>query len=278
MTLKKATLSQPSIRPFLKWAGGKFRISDKIRRSLPKGKRLIEPFVGSAAVFLNTDFERYTLNDINPDLINLFKWLKRDKNEFIAFCKTFFTEKTNDKSVFLNYREEFNQSKDEHLKAALFVYLNRHAFNGLVRYNQGGEFNTSFGSYTKPYFPEQEMKRFTEKVHRAKFVCQDFAKIMEQAEKGDVVYCDPPYVPLSLTSNFTSYHSGGFDLAKQKQLVALAKKLSSRGIPVIISNHDTEFVQELYSDAKIESFFVQRNISCQGKKRHKTREILAVFQ
>ncbi len=278
MTLKETPPALNAVRPFLKWAGGKYRISSKIRRSLPQGKRLIEPFVGSGAVFLNTDYERYTLNDINPDLINVFKWLKREKHAFITFCKSFFTEKTNEKSVFLEHRELFNTSNDSRLKAALFVYLNRHAFNGLVRYNQSGEFNTSFGSYRKPYFPKKEMLTFSEKISKAKFVCQDFAKVMKQAEKGDVIYCDPPYVPLSVTSNFTSYHSGGFDLDKQRELVTLAQTLAARGIPVIISNHDTEFVQDLYQDAETESFYVQRNISCQGQKRHKTREILAVFQ
>lgn len=270
-------ISQQYSRPFLKWAGGKYKITDVIRQTLPQGKRLIEPFAGSGAVFLNTDFERYTLNDINQDLINVFRWLKREKHDFIDYCKRFFTAKGNTKPTFLSRREQFNTAEDSRLKAALFVYLNRHAFNGLVRYNQSGEFNTSFGSYRKPYFPVDEMLAFAKKATLAKFACQDFSKVMQSAEKGDVIYCDPPYVPLSGTSNFTSYHASGFDLDKQRELVDLAKSLAAKGIPVVISNHDTEFVRSLYQGASIKSFYVQRSISCLGEKRNKTREIMATF-
>ena len=227
-------------RPFLKWAGGKYKLANLIKTTIPSGKRLIEPFVGSGAIFLNTDYKRYTLNDINKDLINVFKYLKREKVDFIDYCRTFFTEKSNTKPVFLSNRDPFNTTEDKRLKAALFIYLNRHAFNGLIRYNQSGEFNTSFGSYIRPYFPYKEMLNFSKKVQSAKLMCQDFSDVMRQAVPGDVIYCDPPYVPLSGTSNFTSYYSTGFCLAKQQALVSLAKTLANKGIPVIISNHDTQ--------------------------------------
>ncbi|HAU0282340.1 TPA: Dam family site-specific DNA-(adenine-N6)-methyltransferase [Legionella pneumophila] len=265
------------IRPFLKWAGGKFQIINKIRASLPKGSRLIEPFVGSGAVFLNTNYDKFILADINADLINLFEHLRIEKHNFIHFCKQFFGDEFNKKSTFLSLRSEFNSTTDNHLKAALFLYLNRHSFNGLMRYNSSGKFNTAFGDYKKPYFPENEMLAFIQKSGKAEFKCADYSLIMGEATKGDVVYCDPPYVPLSASANFTKYHSTAFGQQDQKRLVDLARELASKGIPVILSNHDTAFTQNLYQGSNIISFDVQRNISCNGNTRGRTREVLALF-
>lgn len=265
------------IRPFLKWAGGKFQIINKIRASLPKGARLIEPFLGSGAVFLNMNYGKYLLADINADLINLFEHLKFEKHDFIYFCKQFFNDEFNKKSTFLSMRSEFNLTKDSYLKAALFLYLNRHAFNGLMRYNISGKFNTAFGDYKKPYFPENEMLTFIQKAEKAEFKCADYSLIMNEATKGDVVYCDPPYVPLSASANFTKYHSTAFGQEEQGRLVDLARELASKGIPVILSNHDTAFTQNLYQGSSIISFDVQRNISCNGSTRGRARELLALF-
>lgn len=223
--------SRPHTRPFLKWAGGKIQIIDKIRQALPSGNRLIEPFLGSGAVFLNTNYDKFLLADINYDLITVFRYLKSEKEFFIAFCKQFFTEQYNMKSAFLSLRAEFNSTRDIRLKSALFLYLNRHAFNGLMRYNSEGKFNTAFGDYKKPYFPEKEMLAFIKKAKNAEIKCADYSMIMNQAISGDVVYCDPPYVPLSLTANFTKYHSTEFGQAKHENLVELAKQLAKKRDP-----------------------------------------------
>lgn len=265
------------LRPFLKWAGGKFQVINKIRESLPVGNRLIEPFVGAGSVFLNSNYDQFLLADINNDLINTFTYLKSEKEDFIAFCSKFFINEFNTKDAFLSLRAEFNSTKDNYLKAALFLYLNRHAFNGLVRYNSSGSFNTAFGDYKKPYFPENEMLVFIQKAKRAEFRCADYSVIMEEAIKGDVVYCDPPYVPLSASANFTKYHSNNFGQEDQMRLVKLAKELAAKGIPVILSNHDTAFIQNLYQGSSIISFDVQRNISCHGSSRGRAREVLALF-
>lgn len=265
------------IRPFLKWAGGKFQIISKIRSSLPEGNRLIEPFLGSGSVFLNTNYEQFLLADINEDLINLFQHLKVEKSDFIYFCKKFFNTEFNSQSVYLSLRSEFNSTKDSYLKSALFLYLNRHSFNGLIRYNSSGKFNTAFGDYKQPYFPEKEMFTFIQKAEKAEFRCADYGIIMKEAIKGDVIYCDPPYVPLSASANFTKYHSTVFGLEEQRRLVELAKELAAEGIPVIISNHDTAFIQSLYQGSRIISFDVQRNISCNGNTRTRAREVLALF-
>ena len=264
-------------RPFLKWAGGKFRLISKIQQSLPAGARLIEPFAGSGSVFLNTQFEEYVLADINQDLISCFSYLQKEKEVFIASCREFFQDDYNNKKAIHALRQEFNTTTDKRLKAVLFVYLNRHCFNGLMRYNGSGYFNTSFGQYVKPYFPEHEMLVFANKAPSARIMCANYMESMACAVKGDVIYCDPPYVPLSLTSYFTKYHTAGFGQEDQEQLVETAKNLSRKGIPVLLSNHDTEYVRNLYEGAKIIRFDVQRNISCQGDFRNTAPELLALF-
>lgn len=271
------TPEQQKYRPFLKWAGGKYHIAERIQQSLPSGGRLIEPFAGAGSIFLNTSFDKYLVNDINQDLIQVYQYLKKEKHKFIEYCRSFFIEQNNEKTKFVELRTLFNQTEEPRLKAALFIYLNRHAFNGLMRYNQTGEFNTSFGSYKKPYFPEKEMLYFAEKLKKARLSSKNFACIMRQAKKGDIVYCDPPYMPLSLTANFTSYHSSSFGLKEQEQLADLAKELANKSIPVIISNHDTALVKELYKDAQLDSFEVPRFISCNVNNRKKAKEVLAFF-
>jgi len=264
-------------KPFLKWAGGKTKLCDRINEILPNGNRLIEPFVGSGAVFLNTNFEEYYLTDSNSDLINTFNHIKNDGVEFIEYVKEFFIPENNTKEKYLEFREIFNSTLDTRLKSALFIYINRHCFNGLCRYNSKGGFNVPFGKYNKIYFPENEMIFFHEKSKKAIFAVCDYKQSMENANTGDVVYCDPPYIPLSHTANFTTYSSGGFDLDEQENLVNIALKLKSKNIPVVISNHSTEWTINHYSDGIITEFEVQRNISCKGTERNKVKELLVLF-
>ncbi len=265
------------MKPFLKWAGNKYQIVERIKAQLPMGKRLIEPFVGSGALFVNTDYAAYLLADANDDLIQLYQYLQAEGDDFIDYCRQFFVLENNTKEQFYHFRTEFNSSTDSRYKAALFIYLNKHCFNGLCRYNQKGEYNVPFGRYKKPYFPEKEMVFFHQKAQNARFLHADFANVMAAAEAGDVIYCDPPYVPLSETANFTSYSSGGFGVAEQQALTRQALVCARRGIPVIISNHDTEFVRAEYASARIEAFDVQRYISCNGSNRGKAAELLAIF-
>jgi len=265
------------MKPFLKWAGNKYQIVDRIKEQLPVGKRLIEPFVGSGAVFVNTDYEAYLLADANGDLIQLYQYLQNEGDAFIAYSRQFFVPENNIKTQFYHFRAEFNNTADTRYKSALFLYLNKHCFNGLCRYNQKGEYNVPFGRYKKPYFPEKEMQHFHQRAQNAEFCHEDFATVMAAAKLGDVIYCDPPYVPLSDTANFTSYSAGGFGMAEQQELARQAMACAKRGIPVIISNHDTAFVREEYAGARFEAFDVQRYISCNGSNRGKAAEVLAVF-
>jgi DNA adenine methylase len=265
------------VKPFLKWPGGKYRILEQVKSKLVPGQRLIEPFVGSGAVFLNTEYPEYLLSDINEDLINLYIVLQREGEAFINYCSEFFIPENNIETRFYELRDEFNNTNDALLKAALFVYLNKHGYNGLCRYNSNGGFNVPFGRYTKPYFPREEMLYFFTKSQNAVIRCQDFRQTMRQARRGDVIYCDPPYVPLSPTSNFTSYSAGGFGEREQLELADRARALARQGITVVISNHNTEFVLAAYEEAEIETFEVRRFISCDGANRNKVGELLAVF-
>ena len=140
-------------RAFLKWAGGKYPLLDDIKRHLPKGECLVEPFVGAGSVFLNTDFSRYILADINSDLISLYNIVKMRTDEYVQAARELFVPETNCAEVYYQFREEFNKSQDPFRRAVLFLYLNRYGYNGLCRYNLRGEFNVPFGRYKKPYFP-----------------------------------------------------------------------------------------------------------------------------
>lgn len=264
-------------RPFLKWAGGKFRLTQRIKDLLPTGNRLIEPFIGSGAVFLNTDYERYLLGDINPDLIHLYNSLKEEEGSFVDYASQWFCEKENDQTAYYHWRDRFNSTEDVREKSALFLYLNRHGYNGLCRYNASGLFNVPFGRYKKPYFPEDEMLSFAEKSKHAEFVCCGFEQLMNRARRNNVVYCDPPYVPLSDSANFTNYAKEGFGLDSQMQLSIKAHKLSQRGVTVLISNHENALTKEIYQHAQISRFSVRRMISCKGNSRKDVTELLALY-
>lgn len=266
-------------RAFLKWAGGKYGLVEDIQRHLPPARKLVEPFVGAGSVFLNTDYDHYLLADINPDLINLYNLLKERPEEYISEAKRWFVAENNRKEAYLSIRAEFNKTDDVMYRSLAFLYMNRFGFNGLCRYNKKGGFNVPFGSYKKPYFPEAELEFFAEKAKKATFVCEGYPETFRRARKGSVVYCDPPYAPLSNTANFTSYAGNGFTLDDQAALADMAEKTATeRGIPVLISNHDTTLTRRLYHGADLSVVKVKRTISRNGSGRNKVDELLALFK
>ncbi|WP_196004950.1 adenine-specific DNA-methyltransferase [Citrobacter freundii] len=265
-------------RAFLKWAGGKYPLLDDIKRHLPQGECLIEPFVGAGSVFLNTDFSRYILADINSDLISLYNIVKTRTDEYVQASRELFMPETNQAEVYYRFREEFNVSQDPFRRAVLFLYLNRFGYNGLCRYNLRGEFNVPFGRYKKPYFPEAELYHFAEKAQNAEFHCLSYEECMDRADSNSVVYCDPPYAPLSATANFTAYHTNSFSPKEQAHLAEMAEKLVSKQIPVLISNHDTPDTREWYRAAKHFQVKVRRSISSNGGTRKKVNELLALYK
>ena len=265
-------------RAFLKWAGGKYPLLDDIKRHLPQGECLIEPFVGAGSVFLNTDFSRYILADINSDLISLYNIVKTRTDEYVQASRELFMPETNQAEVYYRFREEFNACEDPFRRAVLFLYLNRFGYNGLCRYNLRGEFNVPFGRYKKPYFPEAELYHFAEKAQNAEFHCLSYEECMNRADSNSVVYCDPPYAPLSATANFTAYHTNSFSPKEQAHLAEMAEKLVSKQIPVLISNHDTPDTREWYRAAKHFQVKVRRSISSNGGTRKKVNELLALYK
>ena len=265
-------------RAFLKWAGGKYPLLDDIKRHLPQGECLIEPFVGAGSVFLNTDFSRYILADINSDLISLYNIVKTRTDEYVQASRELFMPETNQAEVYYRFREEFNASQDPFRRAVLFLYLNRFGYNGLCRYNLRGEFNVPFGRYKKPYFPEAELYHFAEKAQNAEFHCLSYEECMDRADRNSVVYCAPPYAPLSATANFTAYHTNSFSPKEQAHLAEMAEKLVSKQIPVLISNHDTPDTREWYRAAKHFQVKVRRSISSNGGTRKKVNELLALYK
>ncbi|QOL26564.1 Dam family site-specific DNA-(adenine-N6)-methyltransferase [Thalassotalea sp. LPB0316] len=268
-------------RAFLKWAGGKYSLSDVINKMLPRGERLIEPFVGAGSIFLNSDYDNYLLNDINQDLINLYQILKESPDSFIDDARKFFTPENNDSQVYYQLRKAFNDSDDKYFRSLMFLYMNRHGYNGLCRYNKSGGFNVPFGKYKKPYFPEQELNFFAEKAQKATFVCEGYRQTFTRVENGDVVYCDPPYVPLSKTASFTSYAGNGFGLDEQADLANVAEEVTNAlsSASVLISNHDTIWTRKIYEHAtKIKKLKVARTISQKGSNRKKVGELLALYR
>lgn len=267
-----------SLRPFLKWAGNKYQLLKHIKPFLPANKRLIEPFCGSAAVCLATDYEHYLLGETNPDLILLYEELKKGGVDFIAYTQNFFQSKYNQQKYYYQFREKFNSTDDKTLKAALFIYLNRHGYNGLCRYNQARQFNVPFGRFEQIYFPKEPLQQFHLKSKKIDFVCQDFRLTLKNLRKTDVVYCDPPYVPWSNTASFTHYNGQTFTQADQIALAKLAERLQERGIRILISNHDTPFTREIYHRATLYFFEVRRYISRNTHNREIVRELLAVYE
>ncbi|WP_371375970.1 Dam family site-specific DNA-(adenine-N6)-methyltransferase [Thalassotalea aquiviva] len=267
-------------RAFLKWAGGKYTLSEVIGNMLPKGGRLIEPFAGAGSIFLNSDYPHYLLNDINQDLINLYKVLQTTPDQFIEDAKALFTPEYNQADAYYEFRAVFNQTQDTYQRSLLFLYMNRHGYNGLCRYNSKGGYNVPFGKYKRPYFPEKELNFFAQKAKKTEFVCENYRDTFARAQDGDVIYCDPPYVPLSKTASFVSYAGNGFGLDEQADLANAAEEVTQeKDVTVLISNHDTIWTRKIYEHADtLKSIKVARTISQKGSGRNKVAELLALYR
>lgn len=269
-------------KPVLKWAGNKLPIVDRIKAVLPSGSRLVEPFVGSGAVFLNTDYPSYLLSDASKNLWMMYVNMIDDPRFFDYELDELFRPENNQAAEYYNLRKEYNERNLYDVRrSAIFVYLNRHCFNGLCRFNKNGGFNVPFGKYAKPYYPKEEISTFRKKftMHSTTLGHGDFEDVVRSNwQPGDVIYCDPPYAPLTDTADFSNYTGNGFGPDDQQRLAELAEDMRDNGVPVVISNHDTPYTRNLYKNAsKIESFDVQRFISAKASGRTKARELLACY-
>lgn len=265
-------------RPFLKWAGGKYSLLPELDRLIPAGKRLIEPFVGGGSVFLNSDkHERFLLADVNADLINLYQMLALVPDSVIGEAIKAFRH-LNDVENYTVIREAFNAQKlNATERAAAFLYLNRHCFNGLMRYNLDGFFNVGWGKYKAPYFPEEEIRAFRKKSRACVFMTAGFERTLRLAGDGDVVYCDPPYEPMPGTAGFTNYASGGFSWDSQVALAESCVAAHQRGAKVFISNSTAPRVIELYErhGFTLHRVNARRSISSKGSTRETANDIVA---
>jgi DNA adenine methylase len=268
-------------KPFLKWAGGKRKLIPFIVSLCGEthNTRLIEPFMGGGSVFAGTHFKSYILNDINPDLITLYKSLKDNEKQFLDELSTLFIKEYNNKESFNMLRDIYNSIPEgDSKRSALFVYLNKHCFNGMYRVNSKGGYNIPFANYKKVTMPKQEIMDFGNKLRNSQveLYSMNFEDIMNMAQKGDIIYCDPPYTPISNTSSFTSYAKENFGIEQHKTLVHKAIELKKHGVKTLISNNQTPETLELYKDANIVSIDVRRMIAANGN-RDKVKEIIAIY-
>ncbi|KGT87222.1 hypothetical protein NG99_23650 [Erwinia typographi] len=267
-------------RPFLKWAGGKYSLLHELDSLIPEGKRLIEPFVGGGSVFLNSDKHAdFLLADVNADLINLYQMLAVVPEAVVSAARLMFG-RLNSPEGYEAIKAEFNA----HLigateRAASFLYLNRHCFNGLMRYNQNHQFNVGYGKYRAPYFPEDEINAFSDMAHNCVFMNAGFRRTLALAGAGDVVYCDPPYDPLPGTSGFTAYVAGGFTWEDQIALAESCVAAHQRGARIVISNSTAPRITDLYEQHgfKIHHVSGRRSVSCKGSTRAAARDLVAVL-
>ncbi|MEI6019287.1 Dam family site-specific DNA-(adenine-N6)-methyltransferase [Klebsiella quasipneumoniae subsp. quasipneumoniae] len=275
------------IKSPIKWAGGKTRAMPQLLKHLPKADCLIEPFVGSGTVFMNTEYRRYALCDSNRALINFFRVLTSDTERLLDTARGMFLGGNNEEQYYKR-RALFNSMQWSDtgkadaalLYATLFLYLNRHCFNGIYRVNQLGEHNVPFGKYAAPYFPADEMRSFAEKANDTKaiFMHSDFRlsiRAVVYASDDAVIYCDPPYIPASKTANFTAYGKP-FTLDDHRSLVTnLLNANRQFGTRAVISNSDTPETREIYSAFNLHAFSVRRSVS--AKSRDMAGEVIGVL-
>ena len=273
-------MKNPKLTPPLRWAGGKQRLLPALLPHIPSTGRLIEPFVGAGSVFLNAGQRDIVINDLNRDLVSMYQMLQDAPGDYIDVARTLFADSMHSQHAYLDIRRKFNSSTDLRERAVFFLYLNKFNFNGLYRVNRRGEYNVPYGhSQTLPTFPEEQLLAMAARLKSARILHGDFRVPMDMAAIGDVVYCDPPYAnTTSGTSSFVGYTYTGFTTNDQIDLAALARDASGRGATVILSNHDSKWVRDLYAGMELHSVDVRRSIAANAARRKPACELIAVFR
>jgi DNA adenine methylase len=263
---------KPRAKPFLKWAGGKTQLLAELLARMPTTYgRYYEPFLGGGAVFFALQPKRATLSDINDELITTYTAVRDTPKEVI----TTLSQHTCSPEYFYQLRKEKLANLGATHRAARLIYLNRTCFNGLYRVNAQGDFNVPFGGHNNPTICHAEnLQRVSEALRGAQLRCQPVAAIARQVRRGDLVYFDPPYVPLSPTARFTNYAVGGFGLRDQVALARLYTALAARGVHVVLSNSDTPQVRELYKKFRIDRVMVRRSINRCAQGRGPVGEVI----
>lgn len=262
--------------PIVKWVGGKRQLMFELLKNMPKTyNRYFEPFIGGGALFFELQPDNAYISDMNEELINLYKIVRDEVGELICdlqkhdISKEYFMEIRN-----IDRTEEYQNWSDVQ-KASRFIYLNRTCFNGMYRVNSKGEFNVPFGHYKNPrILDENNLINCSNLLQGIEIKHADFSEILKKVKKGDFVYFDPPYVPLSETSSFTSYTKEGFDIDMQFKLRDVCDELDTMGVNFLLSNSDTKLVNDLYENYNIKKVFASRQINANADGRGKITEVL----
>ena len=276
----------PKCYPFVKWAGGKGQLLSKLDKYFPsKITRYFEPFIGGGAVFFyiisqkNMRFESF-ISDINEELIIAYIAIRDHIEELITILKNHENEyKKSPTEYYYKLRKNANLSNDIE-RTARFITLNKTCYNGLYRVNKNGIFNVPIGRYKNPLICDSENLRNISIIlnySNTNLHVSDYKNILlEKTQEEDFIYLDPPYYPISITSNFTSYTNNGFTTKDQEELAKIFKKLTDRGCQILLSNSDSEYIRELYSEFKedIIEVKVQRAINSKASKRKNHTELI----
>lgn len=272
----KAQPFDPRAKPFVKWVGGKGQLLPQLMRKLPtKYGRYFEPFIGGGALFFALAPKRAHLFDINEELINTYVVIRDRVEELIKELK----KHKYDEEYFYEVRSWDRERSFAKLspakRAARFIYLNKTCFNGLYRVNSKGYFNVPFGDYKNPTILDQEnLRRCSQALKGAAIEVASYLSVESRVRKGDFVYFDPPYAPLSATSNFTTYTAVGFEGSDQQQLRDLVVRLSKKGVFVMLSNSSAPLILDLYANFAIELVDANRSINSRGQARGPVKEVL----
>lgn len=273
-----------TVKPIMKWVGGKRELLPELRKNIPSSfdketNTYYEPFIGGGALLFDILPHHGVINDSNEELINLYKVVKNDVDSLIREISSYPYDKDFYYSIReLDRREGFPDFLSDIKRAARTLYLNKTCFNGLYRVNKKGQFNTPFGKYSNPTIcKEDDLKDVSSYFNDndISIMSGDFAQCAKDAQEGDFVYLDPPYVPLSKTSSFTSYTKEGFEDCDQKRIKSIIDDLSNNGVYVLMSNSSSSDVFDLYSsDYSVETVKVARKVNSKAHKRNKIDEFL----
>ncbi len=264
--------------PVLKWAGGKRTLIPEIIDLFPvdfKDRTYHEPLIGGGAVFFKIEPKTGTINDLNSRLMNFYRVVKDNPQELISEASKY---SYNKKSYYI-LRDRFNQPDLPNIEyAALLLYLNKTAFNGLYRVNSKGKFNVPLGGYKNPTIvPKNRILRASKTLENVEIYNEDFSYVLDVADKGDLCYLDPPYQPISDTAKFTAYTEKGFDFNEQRRLRDLCINLSEKEVFFVLSNSYSKQIEKIYSEVKefkIITVEAKRVISSKASTRGSVKEIL----
>ena len=272
-------LLEPVVKPtpFLKWAGGKGQLLEQMDPYFPEDfGRYHEPFLGGGAVFFHLSPRKAVLSDSNPELIHVYQMVKNCPIELMASLDVHRT-RSMEESYFYEVRGICPDKLSSASRAARLVFLNKTCFNGLYRVNSKGEFNVPYGGYRHPtLYVGENLQLASAALQGAALHVEDFRRACKRAVKGDLVYLDPPYQPLSRTSAFTDYTREGFGRRDQEDLAAIYRALDNRGCKVMLSNSSTPWLRELYREYHQITLKAKRAINCKGTGRGAIDELLVM--